>query len=432
MKDKLVILKDVLKIIISILIIFTCIKSCSRAEFSEADIKNVIYNYSNYRGKTAEEVGAWFQTTNYQTFFEDFLSLYINNPDYDFCAATTGNYILNIAIQATNHTKTIVSANLSNGAYIYYYKLFTVNTNNGDIQINPNTNYDKAVGSRGSTCYVYTYHFDIYQATNSTNITYTAPYNNLQYLTPNGPYTDDWLWGIADHLTEQCYLSGDNVQGILGSWQPWKSLYNSIWAPSETWSVAFIGGAQYYDYTQADIYRYNTFNHTWYLAKTITTTSAWGNDNDGTFLYLPINYYYADSLISIKAYANNEYPPIEPYYIYTISNYTVINNSGDIDILATINNYPTGNSYEDNTRKADDDQTNQNIQDIADNIAQQGEEAEERDSWWREKIDRLVTPSGEVVKQIFQDTLQNIQIESGEILADYIVLTMLSGEPRRF
>ena len=338
--------------------------TCSFAEFSEADIKNVIYNYSNYRGKTANEIEAWFETTAYQTFYEDFLSLYVNNANYDFCVATKGNYELNVCIQATNHTKTIISDNLTTGSTgLYFYKLFVVNTNNGSIQINNNTNYDKWITTR-QQCYVYTYHFDIYQATNSTNITYTAPYNNLQYLTPTGPYTDNYLWGIADHLYDQINISGDNSNDIIQGHAVYKSYFNSTYSPYATWSLALLGGASDYLWTDVSFYRYNRFAQKWLLEKTGRINQIWdiNEQNDSGFLYIDSNYLLSDSLVLVRIYGNNQYV-IQPYFIYTMSDYTIINN-GYLDITATINNYPTGFTYQDNTNMAQQEDTNDNITNI--------------------------------------------------------------------
>lgn len=424
MKEKIINIKNIVKIMLMVLVIYTMIKSCANARvLTDVELKNYCLNaYKQFYNEVVPEN----IINNVKTHdFTDWILYMINNE---------GRYILSCK-------QTIGSS--SNGMRIY---LFVYNGSSSNLQ-NQHPYYSSSQqGVLVNTSYL-TPTLYTYELINNTSTTTTGNNAAVINISNNYFYTDTNIWNRANNsYTSIRWASGYYTPNTIFNenfvtstkWEFIPNSNNTISIPNKTQqfyamnkgtfntTLATLQDSSYTDQIMMIIQAYNgtswevvadreLYNNTMFISDTFPSQTD--GDTLKSQIQVKTNTIPGNCIIVLRAYPNQYIAnglgitEIEEYF-YITNNKTIINGN-TLDLVGT---FSGDTDYENEVNQAinnEQQQTNDNnLQDITDNM-------NKNDSWWRLQFDNLFTlKSGD-----FQDLENDIKTK-----IDFEAIGGISGE----
>ena len=316
-------------------------------DWTLSDVKNVIYNRETARGIGESSMEAWIEAN--ETLCQTIQTM-LNSYDYVFIHQFGNNAGDTILFQCQNVVNArwyrysasdnrVVSSSSSDRQVIF----FQVSTNNPSNQ--SYTKLNAWPDSQYTNSNWYYTNKPIYTGSNGSTV-WLSSGSTSNFFT--GPYTDMSQWGVISYPYSSITIPGiETANGTI-----YLSYYDTIYSPYQTWSGAWLGGADEIDSCVVKYWRYNRVANKWFQANNnlngaFTTIDA--SDNS-CWLYIDNRFVVSDSFVTATIKHKTDATKNYIVYLYLATDNTVINN-GSLDIISTIGNYALSgdNGYYDNS-----------------------------------------------------------------------------------
>ena len=425
MRNKLIIIKDICKIIISVLIIIAVCKSCANAKIlTDVEIKNFILN--GYEQKINSSVPTNIQNNVLNANWTSWINLMQTNE---------GHYGLQLSSNGQQAILYIISGSESNLENYFPYSngsAFLVNTNyirtdyysfnltsggfgnktnaSGWLFSNPRTWWytDTNIKTNSSN-----------QTKNGTNL-YTAPYSD-----PENAFAENWVSNIKWELTPNSNnpitipnRNGTHYALNKGSFKTTlATLQDSSYTDQIFIKIRAWNGTNWELVNDKELFNYKTQ----IMSDTFPSTTT--NDIMTSSIQVNSRQIPTNVIIQMFIYPQqtfiNEYNLQELEQFYYITDSKSVINSGVLDITAT---FSGDTEYENQVNNAIDNEQDQ----------QQIDQNNEMADWWKTTYDNMFKINSGDINDYVQTITNAVPVESGELEEIYKIFDYISGDPRRF
>lgn len=401
MKEKIMNVKNMLKIIILIFIIFSCIKSCANARIlTKEEIANFMLNaYATQTGEVTETIinkvknrmATWQSLADITSQYQGYYSLGYNYANSQFFFVRYGGSTTDLAksgltaVMFSGNNTYIGKYAYTSGSLTYYYTTYNINSDtlNTSSVSNGGVAYTQFGNSGTNKYWVYT---------DKTLGSSTAWSVSAGGQRPTGQ--DLFAENYISSIKWEFIPNSNNTISIPNKTEQYYSMNKGTFNTT----LATLQDSSYTDQIMMLIQAYN--GTTWEIVtdrelynNTMIISDTFPSQTDGDTLKSQIqiksNTIPANSIIVLRAYPNqyiaNELgiTEIEEYF-YITNNKTVITGN-TLDLVGT---FSGDTDYENEVNQAinneQQDINDNNLQDITENI-------NKNDSWWRLQFDKLFT-----------------------------------------
>lgn len=423
--NKVTLIKNILKIIISILIIGTLIRSCANARvLTKEEIANFMLNaYATQTGEVTETIinkvknrmATWQTLADLTSQYQGYYSLGYNYANSQFFFVRYGGSTTDLAksgltaVMFSNNNTYIGKYAYTSGSLTYYYT--TYNINNDTLNTSSVANGGVAYTQFGndSTRKYWVYTDKALGSSTSWSVSAGGQRPTGQDLFAEN-YISSTKWEFVPNSNNTISIPNRTQQFYTmnkGSFNTTlATLQDSSYTDQIMMLIQAYNGTSWEVVTDRELY-----NNTMIISDTFPSQTD--SDTLKSQIQVKSNTIPANSIIILRAYPNqyisNELgiTEIEEYFYITNSKTIITGNT--LDLIGT---FSGDTDYENEVNDAinnEQQQTNDsNLQDITDNM-------NKNDSWWRLQFDNLFTlDSGDIEESLNKFAEQN-KFSSGEL-----------------